>query len=331
MSEIVKSTKSFFDRPEGKTGLLFIFLGFVALIFGGNFIFPFIITALQNTLHAMFLIAAVVSITAVGLNRSFQVMVSNGFKNAMRFLTGLFIPIDPIGILQNRVDGMDNRLERIEDKMGKLSGKTRTAKETIEKSLDDINTYLKYAAAAEKRNNINETNKYSRMAAREKEVVDEFSATLLKMEQLYSLFSDLKSNLLILKEDTEHQVKVKKRKYEFVKDSHEIMSSSKKMLFGDKDEELYEQTIEFLDEDIGNKLGEIDRFFELSQGFMDTTELRKSVWNEEGMQLLHAWKNDSSIIDYEKNRSLPGTTVSVLSTSNNEPVSVKKSSFDSLF
>ena len=43
--------KSFFERPEGKTGMVFIVIGVLAFLVAGNTIMPYVIMALQNTLH----------------------------------------------------------------------------------------------------------------------------------------------------------------------------------------------------------------------------------------------------------------------------------------
>ena len=73
--------KSFWQKPEGKTGMAF--LG--AILAGGGFLLykalPYIITLLSNTLHAAFLLGAVGIIVYLLLDKRFRTLVSYVYKS----------------------------------------------------------------------------------------------------------------------------------------------------------------------------------------------------------------------------------------------------------
>src|SRR5690242_16026027 len=99
MSNIVQSggraVKSFWERPEGKTGMLFLgVLAFALFVVFGNTVLPFVIAALQNTIHAAILLGVVLGAVTLIMNDKFRFLVSNVFKSAMRAVTGLFVTID---------------------------------------------------------------------------------------------------------------------------------------------------------------------------------------------------------------------------------------------
>ena len=49
--------KSFWSRPEGKTGMIFIGLAAAAVVYGWGTIVPFIVSMLADTLHMIYLAA----------------------------------------------------------------------------------------------------------------------------------------------------------------------------------------------------------------------------------------------------------------------------------
>ena len=49
--------KSFWSRPEGKTGMIFIVLAAAAAVYGWGQIVPFIVSMLADTLHMVYLAA----------------------------------------------------------------------------------------------------------------------------------------------------------------------------------------------------------------------------------------------------------------------------------
>jgi hypothetical protein len=117
MSNIVNAgnnTKSFWDKKEGKTGLIFIgIISLVSFVIFGNVILPFVIAALQNTLHTIMLGALVLAIVTLAMDKKVQFLIQNIFKSSMRAITSIFITIDPIGILKNYIDLMVKKITGI--------------------------------------------------------------------------------------------------------------------------------------------------------------------------------------------------------------------------
>jgi hypothetical protein len=66
--------KGFFDKPEGKMGMVFIVLGIFAFLVFGNTIMPHIITALQNTIHAAILGGIVLGTIWLLMNKKFRLL-----------------------------------------------------------------------------------------------------------------------------------------------------------------------------------------------------------------------------------------------------------------
>ncbi len=295
MSE--QKLKSFFDRPEGTTGLVFIAIGAVALLFFGSYIAPFVITALQNTIHAMILGGVVLGAVTLIMNDKFRLLCSNVFKSSMRWVTGMFITIDPIGILKNYIETMEDRIQGIENNILKLTGQKRTLFETIESQKETIEKCMRLMKACEA-NNKEQFTLNSRKAGRAQESIKKLQKIHDKMEFLYNILDKMKKNVNFLLEDTKDEVKTKEIEYKSIKAAHKAMSSAESLINGSSERDLFEQSMEYLAEDIGSKLGEMDRFIDLSDNFMNGVDLQNGVWDQKGIEILENWERGSGILSY---------------------------------
>jgi hypothetical protein len=80
------------------------------------------------------------------------------------------------------------------------------------------------------------------------------------------------------------------------------------VLSGDPDKkELFERAMETLADDVGNKVGEMERFMDTSRNLMATIDLQNGVFEEEGLQLLERWEKDSPLLatDLKGKKSTP--------------------------
>ena len=325
-----QKVKGFFERPEGNTGLIFIGAGILGLLIFGNYLAPFFISALQNTLHAMVLGGVVLGVISLAMNNKFRLLCWNLFKSAMRFITGWFVTIDPIGILKNYIESMEDRIRGIEKNIGKLTGQKRHLFETIESLKETIEKSMRMAQAAKNAGNKEQQMLATRKAGRAEESIKKLQKIHDKMEFLYNILDKMKKNVNFLLEDTRDEVKTKEIEYKSIKAAHKAMSSAEALINGDSQKELFEQSMEYLAEDIGTKLGEMDRFMDLSEEFMDGVDLQNGVWDQKGMEMLENWEKGSDILSYSSG-GLKETSAAATETAKAAPAAPAKSSQMSSF
>lgn len=295
--------KSFWEKPEGNTGMFVMAAGIIAVAVGAWYALPIIIILLSNVLYATFLGLSVAAVFGLIMNDKFRFLCSSMFQSAMRVVTGLFIAVDPIGILKNYLEEMIERLQKIERHIKDLCGQVVKLESNIKERTQNINHYMKLAQQAKKTNQTDIAALNANKAAREKHFVDKLSVTLEKMRGVNDILSKMKKNLNYLYEDTEHEVEIQEAEYESIKSASKAMKGAEALIEGDNNKAMFEQTMEYIANDIAMKLGEMDRFMDTSQNFITTMDLNNAIFNEEGLELLAQWeKNGPSIMDYEKNR-----------------------------
>ena len=295
--------KGFLERPEGTTGLIVIGAG---TIVAGGFVIAYIkeiITLLQNIIYAGVLGGVVLLGVALLLNDNFRWMIRSGFQSTMRWLTGIWITIDPIGILKNYLLDMVEKLKKIEGYLEQLQGQITGLGNKIISRKRNVETFMKYAVAAKNNGDLDNATLNANKAQREKEWVEEMAGTLDQMEQTAAILKHMKRNLNLLYDDTEHRVELLTDRYQAVKAAYKAMRGAKELIEGDRKKAIFEQDCEYIASDIGMKLGEMDRFFEASHSTFSNMDLQNDIFNKEGLALLSSWEK-TGILSYETSRSL---------------------------
>lgn len=289
--------KTFWQKPEGKTGAVFL----IAMLGGLAYIlFKFsaqILLMLQNTLGIIALLAILGVIIYMVLDPKWRTLVSYMYKSVMRWITGIFVTIDPIGILKNYISDLEDNLRKMGGQLDNLKGQMRKLITMVEDNNKEINTNLIIAKKAKEQDNESAMLLASRKAARLQEANEKYSALHSKMSILYRILSKMYSNSEILIEDTKDQVKVKEQERKAIRASHSAMRSAMSIIRGDADKRaLFDQAMEHIADDVANKVGEMERFMEISSDFMSSIDLQNGVFEEQGLKMLEEYEKKSTLL-----------------------------------
>ena len=299
--------KSFWQRPEGITGLLFL----AGIVIGGGYLFmkalPTLITLASNTLYLAGMLLALGAIIYMVLDPKMRNLVWYMYKSVMRAITGVFVQIDPIGILKSYIDDLKNNLGKMNDQIGKLKGQMYQLKQIIQQNQKEIKNNLGMASKAREVGKENLMVLKARKAGRLQESNMKYEDLYKKMEVLYRVLGKMYENSEIVMEDLTDQVKVKEQEYKAIKASHSAIRSAQAILSGNNDKKyMYDMALEAMAEDVGQKVGEMERFMDMSKNFMDSIDLQNGVFEEEGLEMLERWEKEgvSMILGGEKSSLL---------------------------
>jgi hypothetical protein len=299
--------KSFWGRPEGKTGLLFMLailaaVGYVLV----KFITP--ILAFASTLLGLVVTMLVLgAIIYMVLDPKMRTLINYMYKSAMRKITSVFITIDPIGILKNYVEDLQDNLKKMGEQIGVLRGQMRKLKTIQEENSQEIDYNMKLAQKAREQGVEKQMLLSSRKAARLKESNEKYAVLENRMSILYRVLTKMYSNSEILLEDTKDQVKMKEEERKAIRASHSAMKSAMSIISGNADKRaMFDQALEVIADDVAMKVGEMERFMEMSSSFMDSVDLQNGVFEEQGLQMLEEWEKQSTLMlmGGEKSQSL---------------------------
>jgi hypothetical protein len=289
--------KSFWQKPEGVTGALFL-----AAIMGGGvyFLYKFsgaILSMLTNTLGIVAILAVLGVFIYMLLDPKWRTLTSYVYQSVMRWITGIFVTIDPIGILKNYISELQDNLSKMGVQIDNLKGQMRRLVTIVEENNKEIESNMIIAKRAKEQNNESAMLLASRKAARLRESNEKYTSLHNKMSILYRVLTKMYSNSAILIEDTSDQVKVKEQERKAIRASHSAMRSAMSIIRGDADKRaLFDQAMEVIADDVANKVGEMERFMEMSSNFMNSIDLQNGVFEEQGLKMLEEYEKNSTLL-----------------------------------
>ena len=293
----IEKPKSFWGRPEGVTGSIVLgglILGAGALLY--KFL-PQIILLTNNLLYLSGMLLVLGAVIYMVLDPKMRTLIGYMYKSMMRWITGLFVTIDPIGILKNYVESLEENLSKMSEQIGSLKGQIRKLSTSVSENSKEIETQLRMAQVARNQGQEPQMVLATRKAARLQETNEKYNHLLSKMEILSKVLSKMYSNSQILLEDTRDQVKLKEEERKAIRASHSAMKSAMNVISGNADQRLmFDQALEHIADDVANKVGEMERFMELSENFMNSVDLQNGVFEEEGMKMLQDYEEKSKLL-----------------------------------
>jgi predicted nucleic acid-binding Zn-ribbon protein len=243
------------------------------------------------------------------------------YKSIMRWVTGLFVQLDPIGILKTYIEELQGNLGKMNQQISKLKGQMINLKTIIDNNKKQIQNDLSLASKAK------ETDKQAMMvlkarkAGRLQESNMKLDDLYKKMEILYRVLGKMYENSEIMLEDIKDQVIVKEQERKAIRASHSAMRSAMNIMNGDKDQrQMFDMAMESITDDVSQKVGEMQRFMEVSSNFMDSIDLQNGVFEEEGLNMLEKWEKEgtSLLLGDDKKALIAGSNVSSSKPSGNQ-------------
>ena len=306
--------KSFWQRPEGTTGK--VVLG--AAILGGGFLLysalPALLAMALTTFQLVMVLLALAAVVYMILDPKMRNLVFYIYKSIMRFITGLFVKIDPVGILESYIDDLKNNLGKMGQQIANLRGQMRKLKDIITANQQSISTNMAMASKAKELEKKEMMILKSRKAGRLQESNMKLEDLYKKMEILYRILTKMYENSEILLEDIKDQVDVKKKEREAIRTSHSAMKGAMDILSGNSSKkEMFDRAMEAIADDVSMKVGEMERFMDMSHNFMESIDLQNGVFEEEGMKMLEKWEKEgvSLILGDEKNVLVNNSTSNI--------------------
>ncbi len=295
-----RKPKSFWSRPEGVLGAIIL----MAIIVGGGYLLVSNLAAITafmgNILGLAVTVLAIGVLLYMVIDPKMRNLISYMYKSIMRKVTSIFVTIDPIGILKNYIDDMQNNLTNLDNQISNLMGQIRKIKTLWTKNEEGIRVNLLRAKKAKELGDEKNTLLSSRKAARLKDVNGKYEVLLKKMDILKRLLKKMYDNSEILLEDTKDQVKVKEEERKAIQTSHTAMKSAMNILRGNKDKRMmFDQAVEYIADDIANKVGEMERMMELSSNFMESIDLENAQFEDKGLQMLEEFEKQSTLLMLE--------------------------------
>jgi len=315
-------SKSFWERPEGTTGMVMTGLIGIGVFFLAKWALPVIqtvlglaITVLGQAITITVLCTVLAALIYVVTNNKVQTLVGYLFKSLMRKITGVFVEIDPIGIMKSYIDDSAANLDIIRNGIGKLRGQIRICESKVEENTRASSRARVTAEAAERAGKTSAVTLNRRQANRLEKSNRTYEQLLTTLRlHLRTLEKYLDVSQVVI-DDLRNEIAVNEEQRKLILTSHSVMNAAKRIINGDKDSrEMFDMAMEYLAADYGQKLGEIEQFISDSQGFVESLDLQNNFYEEDALVKIEAWEKKADRLLLPAPNDAPMATLPVPST-----------------
>lgn len=287
--------KSFWTKPEGITGMLLIGAG----IFGLYKLLPFLISLLQDTLYLGFLCATVAFIIwFISSNKEAIWYLFKTFSLAFtKFTIGWAVAIDSMSIAKIYIASLRKKKDNIEEQVDSLGGAIKKLNFDITENNKGIASNLKEAEQAKKLGDKGDT-KYQMTALR---LAKEANYLKQSNDELVPVVSSMGVMLDVLKKayevsdfiikDKESEISIMEKKYKAINIGISALRSAKAIMGYDEKKAIFEQSMEYIKDDMANKLAEMDKIIDMANPLIDQVNLKEAVNTEEANKLLASFSS----------------------------------------
>ena len=303
MENSLPSRSNFWKRPEGVVGSIIL----LVLVGGGLFalyaFLPVLVVLAENILWLSLFLLIFASLAYILLDTKMRTLIFYMYQNIMRWFTGLFIQLDPIGILKGYLSDLRKNLKTMYRQMGKLRGQMHLLQEQIHLNKKDIESNLHLVNEARETDETSVVILKSRRAGRLKDSNLKLEELHQKMEMLYKVLHKMYENSALLVEDIEDQIEIKEKEREIIHAGHSAMQSAMNIISGNTDQRItFDRALDAVADDVAEKVGEMEQFMKLSENFMSSIDLQKGIFEERGLAMLEDWqkRGDSLLLGKEK-------------------------------
>jgi hypothetical protein len=283
--------KSFWAKPEGKTQLaIFAAAGFAIFWFWGT-LAPFVLSTIETTAQIAMWAGALFVAGVILTNKPFRTGMWYLYQTFLRKLTGFIIEMDPISILKTYIRHLKEKLEEMWQKRAELEG-ARTGLQTkmAENAEKADHEFQKALVAREK----GMEDAASLCAMRAQGLTDmnaKLAPLLAKMDQLVDFLTKAHKAADYTVKQAEIQVELKEDEYKSIKIANSALRSAMSIFKGDPDRRaVFEQGMEFINDDMAAKLGEIKQIVDFSKDFIDTADLEDATRFDKAMKMLDQYR-----------------------------------------
>lgn len=288
-----ENKKSFWSKPEGFTGTLFLAgLGIAGIMLWSKIV-PFLLLMVTNTIYLVAGLAILGILLYVIIDPSFRNLAWYLYKSTMKKITSVFIQMDPIGIMKTYLTHLKEKQEEMFQQVEKLAQEIGVLSKTINNNQNTIQKNLDLRTSAIKQNNEPEAN----LALREIGRMTDSNAKLNKVKVVMSKMQEqlelIHKNSSYFIRDMESEIRVKEVEYKALKASTNAIHSAKSIINGDLNKKMmFDESLELLSDDMGRRVGEIEFFMKTSSSFIEKMDLQNGIYDEEGFRALEKMNMD---------------------------------------
>jgi len=286
--------RQFFDRPEGKLGIIGIVLLSAAAIWVGLDVLPWIEKALQNWITTTLMAVAFIIVMYIVFNKKTWTALSAIYQVAMYHIMNFIITLDPIALMKELILKLEKKLVSVRDNIDKLNGMIKQLQDDLAKNKENYEKDFKAMAVLKGKEDFESKllfTEKSRNTGRISSETKTYLDMLRKFQTLYNALTKVEKVCESTIRDTNKEIEHLEKQLKYYKAASNAVKSAQSILYGDPDDRaLYLQAMEITKDQMYEKMGRIDRFIETSSKFVNGMDLDNKIFEAEALSVLDEYE-----------------------------------------
>ena len=300
------SRKSPWEKPGGKLGMIVAGLGIAGAGYLLYLLLPIMISLASNVLYLILMLFGIGILGYILTSKKFWNTFKVAYFVIMRRITGFFINIDPVAILEEYIKDLQKRIRDVSDNINQVRGlitknerKLREVTEKRNNAIIEIKHYRQNGQIAFAQQ------KEGLLVLYEKSVQDR-TARLETSKKWLEALTKLQQYATFSVTINEEKVKLFKDEYEELKAQGKAFRSIKSALNGDPDMmENFETAVEIMENEISMNLGEIEDMIDETNGLLGQADMENAVISDKATAILQKYDNQEGIFNENHWKGLP--------------------------
>jgi len=285
--------KSYWNRPGGIFGIVAA-LSILTLI--GYYVIPILATVVWNTLNFSIGLVCLGIFLYCITHRKLRMSLFYLYEIIMKKLVGLVIELDPFIIAEDYISDMQEQREKLYNQSVEVDGQKEKIDLKLKEKANEMNQMLARAKAAKDNNMMPELGNATRQVARINEYIKQLAPIRDSLAKIGDYLTKVHKNSSYLIEDAKNELDLKKDLYKSVTSGNRALTSALKIFKGDPEKKLMvEQSMEYLKDDIANKLASMKKAISYSSDFMRSIDLDNATFEVEGLKMLETYDSDTEL------------------------------------
>lgn len=306
MGSEFSSKKSPWEKPGGKLGMVVAGLGIAGAGYLLWLLLPIMISLASNVLYLILMLFGIGILGYILTSKKFWNTFKIAYFIVMRRITGFFIKIDPVAILEDYIRDLQKRIREVQENINQVRGLIKKNERKLKEVTDKRdNTILEIKQYRQRGQTAFAQQKEGLLVLYEKSVTDR-TARLETSKKWLDALTKLQQYATFSVTINEEKVKLFKDEYEELKAQGKAFRSIKSALNGDPDMmENFETAIEIMENEISTNLGEIEDMIDETNGLLGQADMENAVISEKASAILQKYDNQEGIFNENRWKGLP--------------------------
>lgn len=293
----LKSTSGFFNRPEGKVGLILPALAIGAVVyFFGSSIGDFVVNAVDNMFHLAIVIGALCLGGWVLLDPKFRTLAFYLYRSAMRSVTGMFIDIDPIGVLKTYKERMQGKLDEMSKSLSDLKAQRIKVTRLIETNAKDLDNEYHLVQQATNTNNERVKALEGKQVVRLESMKERYLGDLNRITLLCNVLDRYYGLCQDTITDMDREIKFRQDERAYSQSSRSVVRNATAILKGLPEKEMWDDGMAALERQYTEAIGEVENFLDVTKNILSQADLQDGADSQKAMELLDNWQKKNATV-----------------------------------